>query len=216
MSAWIDVSIPLQTGVIHWPGDPEPILERLLDMDQGEEANVTFLKMSAHTGTHIDAGSHFLAGGTTLDEFPFDTGIGPAHVIEVQGEALRIGPEELSRHRIERGDRLLLKTRNSRRAWYRQDFDQDFASLSAEGAKYLAELGIRMVGIDCLSIGAWEADGADTHRILLRAGVWILEGLSLETLPPGYYDLICLPLRIAGSDGAPARAIIRPQVVVPK
>jgi arylformamidase len=213
MSAWIDVSVPLHTGAIHWPGDPEPILERLLDMDQGEEANVTFLKMTAHTGTHIDAASHFLAGGATLDEFPFETGIGPARLIDVPEETLRIGPEHLSQHRIERGDRLLLKTRNSSTPWYRRDFRRDFASLSSEGATYLAGIGIRMVGIDYLSIGAWEADGAETHRILLQAGIWILEGLSLETVTPGHYDLICLPLRIARSDGAPARAIIRPQLV---
>ena len=91
-----DISIPLYTGTVHWPGDPEPILERLLDMDQGEEANVTFLKMTAHTGTHIDAPRHFLAEGAALDTFPLDTAIGPARVIEIQADALRIGPEHLS------------------------------------------------------------------------------------------------------------------------
>lgn len=209
MSAWIDVSVPLHTGVIHWPGDPEPILERVLDMDQGEEANVTFLKMTAHTGTHIDAGSHFLAAGATLDEFPFEAGIGPARVIEIAADAVRIGREHLTGRDIQPGDRLLLKTRNSRVPWYNQEFDTNFAALSADGARYLAGLGIRMVGIDYLSIGAWEPDGGDTHRILLGAGIWILEGLNLENVAPGIYDLICLPLRIAGSDGAPARAVVR-------
>jgi arylformamidase len=213
MSAWIDISIPLYTGTIHWPGDPEPILERLLDTDQGEEANVTFLKMTAHTGTHLDAPCHFLAEGATLDAFPLETGIGPARVIEIPGDALRIGPEQLSRHAIEPGDRLLLKTRNSRTPWYRDEFHPDFASLSSEGARYLANLGIRLVGIDYLSIGAWESDGAETHRILLGAGIWILESLNLETVRPARYDLICLPLRIRGSDGAPVRAVIRPYPV---
>jgi len=213
MSAWIDISIPLRTGIIHWPGDPEPILERLLDMDQGEEANVTFLKMTAHTGTHVDAARHYLADGATLDDYPLETGIGRARVVEVHAEALRIGPEHLSPHHIEPGDRLLLKTANSSAAWYRQEFSPNFASLSSAGAQYLVGLGIRMVGIDYLSIGAWESDGAETHRILLRAGIWILEGLNLENVPPAIYDLICLPLRIAGADGAPARAVIRPYLV---
>lgn len=213
MSAWIDVSVPLHTGVVHWPGDPEPVLERVLDMDQGEEANVTFLKMTAHTGTHIDSPRHFLAGGATLDEFPLETGIGTARVIELPSDVVGIGPEHLSAHGIEPGDRLLLKTRNSRTPWYRCEFNPDFASLSSNGARYLAGLGIRMVGIDYLSIGAWESDGSETHRILLRAGIWILEGLNLECAEAGIYDLICLPLRIAGSDGAPARVVIKPQQV---
>lgn len=213
MSAWVDISIPLYTGTVHWPGDPEPILERLLDMDQGEEVNVTFLKMTAHTGTHLDAPCHFLAGGAALDAFPLDTAIGPARVIEIPADALRIGPEHLSHHHIEPGDRLLLKTRNSLRSWFRDEFHPNFASLSPAGAHYLAGLGIRMVGIDYLSIGAWESDGAETHRILLRAGIWILEGLNLETVQPALYDLVCLPLRIRGADGAPARAVIRPCLV---
>lgn len=213
LSAWIDISIPLHTGTVHWPGDPEPILERLLDMEQGEEANVTFLKMTAHTGTHLDAPLHFLAEGAALDAFPIETGIGPARVIEIQADALRIGSEHLSSHQIEPGDRLLLKTRNSLKPWYRDEFHPNFASLSSEGALYLANLGIRMVGIDYLSIGAWESDGAETHRILLRAGIWILEGLNLESVRPALYDLVCLPLRIQGADGAPARAVIRPYLV---
>jgi len=213
MSLWTDISIPLCTGVIHWPGDPEPILERLMDMDQGEEANVTFLKMTAHTGTHLDAPRHYLADGAGLDAFPLDTAIGPARVIETPADALQIGPEHLSGHHIEPGDRLLLKTRNSQVPWYRQEFHPNFASLSSAGARYLAGLGICLVGIDYLSIGAWESDGAETHRILLRAGIWILEGLNLESVQPAIYDLICLPLRIAGADGAPARAVIRPHLV---
>ena len=124
-----------------------------------------------------------------------------------------LAPSTCRSHPIEPGDRLLLKTRNSLTPWYRDEFDPNFASLSSEGARYLANLGIRMVGIDCLSIGAWESDGAETHRILLRAGIWILEGLNLEKVRPALYDLICLPLRIQGADGAPARAVIRPYLV---
>jgi arylformamidase len=108
---------------------------------------------------------------------------------------------------------VLLKTRNSLTPWYREEFQPNFAALSAEGALYLTKLGIRMVGIDYLSIGAWESDGAETHRILPRASIWILEGLNLESVQPALYDLICLPLRIRGADGAPARAVIRPYLV---
>ena len=213
MPAWIDISIPLYTGMIHWPGDPEPILERLLDMDQGEEANVTFLKMTAHTGTHLDAPCHFLADGVATEAFPLDTAIGPARVIEIQADVPRVGPEHLSQHPIQRGDRLLLKTGNSNSPWHRNEFRPNFTSLSSDGAHYLANLGISLVGIDYLSIGAIEPDGAETHRILLRAGIWILEGLNLKSVKPALYDLICLPLRIRGADGAPARAVIRPSLV---
>lgn len=212
MSEWIDVSVPLSTGMIHWPGDPEPILERMSEIDRGDVANVTFLRMSAHTGTHIDAGVHFVPGRTTIDQFPPAAGIGPARVLEFGPEAVAIGPEELAPHGIARGERLLLKTRNSLSRWFEGEFNTRAAHVSAGGAAYLAGEGIRMVGIDSLSIGAYEGDGVETHRILLAAGVWVVEGLDLSRIEPGDYDLICLPLRLAGADGAPARALLRARV----
>lgn len=122
MPQWIDVSIPLHTGMIHWPGDPEPILERVSDIDRGDVANVTFLKMSAHTGTHLDAGIHFVPGTTTIDQFPLDAGIGPARVLEFDRDVCAIGRRELAEHQIGNGERLLLKTRNSASRWFEREF----------------------------------------------------------------------------------------------
>jgi arylformamidase len=212
MSQWIDISIPLSTGMIHWPGDPEPILERMSDIDRGDVANVTFLKMSAHTGTHLDAGIHFVPGTTTIDQFPLEAGIGPARVVEFGADVRAIGRKELAGCPIGNGERLLLKTRNSASRWFEQEFNRGAAFLAADGAAYLVSQGIRLVGIDSLSIGAYEGDGAETHRILLKAGVWIAEGLDLCRVGGGEYDLIFLPLRLAGADGAPARALLRPRV----
>jgi len=212
MQKWIDISIPLRTGMIHWPGDPEPILERMLEIDRGDVANVTFLKMCAHTGTHMDAGIHFVPGTTTIDQFPLETGIGPARVLEFASDVRAIGPKELAVHQIASGERLLLKTGNSAGRWFEQEFNPRSAFLSAEGAAYLVSQGIRLVGIDSLSIGAYEGDGVETHRLLLKAGVWIAEGLDLSRVAGGDYDLICLPLLLAGADGAPARALLRPRL----
>jgi arylformamidase len=198
--------------MIHWPGDPEPILERTSDIDRGDIANVTFLKMSAHTGTHMDAGIHFVPGTTTIDQFPMEAGIGPARVLEFGSEIGAIGREELLEYQIRNGERLLLKTRNSASRWFEQEFNAKAVFLSAEGAEYLVALGVLLVGIDSLSIGAFEGDGVETHRRLLKAGVWITEGLDLGSVEGGEYDLICLPLRLAGADGAPARVLLRPRV----
>lgn len=214
MSQWIDISIPLSTGMIHWPGDPEPILERLSDIDRGDVANVTFLKMSAHTGTHMDAGIHFVPGTTTIDHFPLDVAIGPARVLEFGPNVRAIGERELAAHSVAGGERLLLKTRNSASQWFEQEFNPEAVCLAAQGAAYLVSQGIRLVGIDSLSIGAFEGDGVETHQLLLKAGVWIAEGLNLSGVGGGEYDLICLPLRLAGADGAPARALLRPRISV--
>jgi arylformamidase len=212
MQKWIDISIPLRTGMIHWPGDPEPILERMLEIDRGDVANVTFLKMCAHTGTHMDAGIHFVPGTTTIDQFPLETGIGPARVVEFERGVRAIGRKELAVRQIAGGERLLLKTGNSASRWFEREFNPKSAYLSAEGAAYLISQGIHLVGIDSLSIGAYEGDGVETHRLLLKAGVWIAEGLDLCDVAGGDYDLICLPLLLAGADGAPARALLRPRL----
>lgn len=205
---WFDISLPLRTGMIHWPGDPEPILERLMEMERGDSLNLTFMRMSAHTGTHVDAPVHFLANGCAMEQFPLDAGIGPVRVVDVAAST-RIGPTDLAPHGLARGERLLLKTSNSARRLLDGEFCVDYAHVTAAGARYLAESGIRLVGIDALSIGACDEQGEETHRILLRAGVWILEGLDLAAVEPGNYDLYCLPLRMEGADGAPARAVLR-------
>jgi len=207
---WIDVSVPLATGMVHWPGDPEPRFERISDLEHGAEANVTLCRMTAHTGTHMDAPNHFLAGESGMDEFPLEVGIGRARVVTLRPEIRAIGAADLKDCGIRAGERVLFKTGNSNRRWHDRRFQPDFAALNASGAAFLKDAGVLLVGVDYLSIGLYEADGAETHRILLGARIWIVEGLDLAEVGEGEYDMVCLPLRMQGCDGSPARVALRP------
>ncbi|MGH9584544.1 MAG: cyclase family protein [Bryobacteraceae bacterium] len=208
---WFDVSVPLTTGMAHWPGDPEPTFERISEIEQGTGANVTLCRMTAHTGTHMDAPLHFLPGQKGIDAFPLGVGIGAARVLSIPASVPVVTRAELEHRDIQAGDRILLKTRNSLRRWERDDFHEDYAGINASAARFLADAGIALIGVDYLSVGVFEGDGRDTHRILLSSGVWIVEGLELSEVPEGDYDLICLPLRIQGCDGSPARVVLRPR-----
>jgi arylformamidase len=204
-AGWIDVSVPCRDGMVHWPGDPPVRITQVMDLERGDPANLTAIAMSAHTGTHMDAPRHFLAQGAAIDHLPFDAVIGPARVIGIR--SLRaITVAELERHAIRRGERLLFRTRNSARVWK----TDDFVHLTTDAAAYLGRRRVRTVGVDHLSVSSQD-QAAATHRALLAAGVWIIEGLDLARARPGPYDLICLPLRLVGADGAPARAIVRPR-----
>jgi arylformamidase len=205
---WIDISVPLKSGMVHWPDNLPVKIERMLDMDHGGICNVSTLSMGSHTGTHMDAPVHFIRDGLGLDVMPLDATIGTARVIEIHDEE-SIKPAELKPHRIRRGERILFKTRNSARSWQTDEFDEDFVYISQEAARGLAELGVRTVGVDYLSVGGFRRDGVETHRALLGAGIWIIEGLNLSRVKPGTYELLCLPLKVLGGDGAPARAILR-------
>jgi arylformamidase len=207
--AWIDVSVPLTTGMVHWPGDPVPSFERISEMALGGDADVTLCRMTAHTGTHMDAPGHFLPGGSGIDEFPLDVGMGRARVISIPPHVRGIGQAQLAGFSFRKGERVLFKTKNSQSRWDNQEFQPEFAALNASGARLLADAGVALVGIDYLSIGLYEADGIETHRILLRAGIWIVEGLNLAAIEEGEYDMVCLPLRIGGADGSPARVALR-------
>ena len=206
--SWIDVSVPLHSGMVHWPTDPPVHIERLADMDKGGVCNVSKIQMCAHAGTHMDGLNHFIQGGASLDTVPFEAVIGPCRVIQIQ-EQDSVKPAELKRHNFRKGERILLKTRNSKRPWWEEDFDTKFTHISKEAAQLLVECGIRTIGIDYLSVGGYQRDGVECHRVLLGAGVWIIEGLNLTQVRPGKYDLICLPVKIRNSDGAPARAVLR-------
>jgi arylformamidase len=206
---WIDVSVPLTSGMAHWPGDPVPIFKQISEIARGADANVTLSRMTAHTGTHMDAPRHFLAGGSGIDQFPLEVGVGRARVIGC-GDARAIGRAEIEGRRIQKGERILFKTRNSGARWDNREFQRDFVGLDATAAKFLAEAGVALVGIDYLSIGRFEADGVETHKTLLGAGIWIVEGLNLAGVAEGEYDMVCLPLRIEGCDGSPARVALRP------
>jgi arylformamidase len=206
---WIDVSVPLRSGMVHWPDNPPVQIERMLDMERGDVANVSKLSMGSHTATHMDAPLHFIRTGKGLDEMPLTATVGRARVIEIR-DPESVKPEDLSPHGIRRDERILLKTRNSARCWQTDAFIEDFVYISQEAARYLADCGIQTVGIDYLSVGGFWRDGVETHQALLEAGIWIIEGLNLSEVEPGEYELVCLPLKVEEGDGAPARAILRP------
>ena len=205
---WVDVSVPLRSGMVHWPDNPPVRIERMLDIERGDVANVSTISLGSHTGTHMDAPIHFVRGGEGMDRMPLDATMGPARVVEIQDPAA-IKPDELDPHGIGRGERVLFKTRNSSVAWWTQDFIEDFVYVSQEAARYLAERGVRTVGVDYLSVGGFHTDGVETHQALLGAGIWVIEGLDLSGVEPGEHELICLPLKVEGGDGAPARALLR-------
>ena len=205
---WIDVSVPLRSGMVHWPGDPAVSIELVAAMARGDNADVTAIDIGAHTGTHMDAPSHFVAGGASLDDLDPDVVFGPARVIAIS-DPVAVTEAELERHDIQRGERLLFRTSNSERCWSTDDFVEDFVYVSEDAAALLAAREVRLVGIDYLSVGGFHVDGAAIHRRLLGAGVWIIEGLNLRGVTPGRYELICLPLRLAGAEGGPARVMLR-------
>ncbi|MDN7026030.1 cyclase family protein [Methanoculleus sp. FWC-SCC1] len=208
-SDWIDVSVTLKTGMVTWPGDPPVRISHAQSMERGDASTVSLLEMGAHTGTHMDAPAHFVRGGTGIGDIPLDASIGPARVIPIR-DRTSIEPDELEGHSIRRGERVLFKTHNSDHVWDTDRFVEEFVYISEAAAQYLAERQVRLVGADYLSVGGFHADGVKIHQTLLNAGIWIIEGLNLKQVPPGEVDLVCLPLKILGGDGAPARALVRP------
>jgi arylformamidase len=208
-NAWIDVTIPLRNGMPGWPGDMP--FERTLThtIAGGAGNNLSQFSSSAHAGTHMDAPLHFLADAPSMDALPIEAVVGRARVVQIR-DADAVRPEELEAHALQPGARVLFRTRNSERRLAEREFAADFVYVSPDAARYLVQRGVRTVGVDCLSVGAFrEASGRETHRVLLGAGIWIIEGLNLADVEPGDYELICLPLRLVGSDGAPARAVLR-------
>lgn len=203
----IDISLSIQPGMVLYEGDPGVNITPYREIARGDPANVSILSLGSHTGTHLDAPAHFLDGAATLDQLPLDVLTGPALVAEVKADRL-IGRSELERLALNRHRRLLLKTRNSA-LWSLGRFTRDYVSLDLDGARYLVEQGIQLVGIDSLSIEAFHAPGHPVHRHLLGAGVVILEGLNLAGVEPGVFELLCLPLPVKGIDGAPCRAVLR-------
>jgi arylformamidase len=207
-NGWIDASVMLRSGMVHWPDNPPVRIERMLDMEHGDVANVSKISMGSHTGTHMDSPLHFIREGKGLDEMPLTATIGRARVIEIH-DPESVNPDELDPHGIRRDERILFKTQNSARGWPAAAFIEDFVYVSQEAARYLAVREIQTVGIDYLSVGGFHRDGVETHEALLAAGIWIVEGLDLSQVEPGEYELICLPIKVERSDGAPARAILR-------
>src|SRR5215469_7594043 len=201
---WIDVSVPIYSGMVHWPDNPAIVLETITHVERGDLCTLSKLTMGAHTGTHIDGPIHFLPGALGTDAVPLQNLIGPSRVIEIRDPNAVTRTELLTRD-IGHSERLLFKTVNSERCWNSSEFVSNATSFAEDAANYLAELKTLAVGIDYLSVGSPEV-----HRTLLGAGVALVEGLNLSKITPGRYEFLCLPLNIPGSDGAPARALLRP------
>jgi len=207
--AWIDVSVTVRHGMPHWPDNPPIVMQRPMELLRGHACNLSHLAMGVHTGTHIDAPVHFIHQAAGVDEMPLAATMGPARVIEIADPRV-ITADELRGHSLQAGERVLFRTANSPRCWQADRFVEDFVYISEQAAEHLAETRVRTVGVDYLSVGGYHADGAKIHRILLSAGIWIIEGLDLSAVRAGRYDMICLPAKLHGSDGAPARALLRP------
>lgn len=210
MTRLIDVSLEVGPDLLVWPGNPGVMITPTSRISRGDTSNVSEIRLGSHTGTHVDPPYHFLDEGATADELPLDAMMGEATVADLSGTAGPIGPDELDDLSLP-GEvtRLLLRTDNSS-LWATGPgaFPDTYVCLSPEGARWVVDNGIRLIGIDFLSIEVRGAPGHPTHRTLLEAGVVILEGLDLSGVEPGEYTLVCFPLKIAGGDGAPTRAVL--------
>jgi len=209
MSVIYDVSLTISNGMTVWPGDPGVHVERTLRMEDGAPANVSTIQMGTHTGTHVDAPFHFVPDGKPVDTLPLDILTGPAVVCHLP-DAEAIDVTQVQSLDLPAGtQRLLFKTRNSR--WWEEgvrEFQRDFVALTPDAARWVVDRGIRLVGVDYLSVQRFHDHRPTTHVTLLRAGVVIIEGLNLSKVPAGEYNLYCLPLKLLGADGAPSRAIL--------
>ena len=204
-----DVSMPVRNGGLVYPGNPPISISLMQSIAKGDTANVSRLDFGSHTATHVDAPLHFMQGGAGVDELPLDVLIGRARLIAVPDDAMSVGEAELRKHNLTGVTRLLIRTRNS--AWLASgdpEFHKDFTHVAPDGASYLVSIGVRLVGVDYLSVEQFHSAEHRTHRTLLDNGVVIVEGMVLSEPPPGDYDLYCLPLLLAGLDGAPARAVL--------
>jgi arylformamidase len=205
---WIDASLPLTAGLPTWPGDPSFRLSRVQSIAAGDAANVSELSCVVHTGTHVDAPLHFIDGAAAVESLPLDVLVGPCTVIGAdpgQGDLL---PADLEQLRDP--ERILFRTPNSRR-WSQPEagFARDYVAVGDALATELVRRGTRLVGVDYLSVERFDSPDHVVHKTLLAAGIVVVEGLDLSAVRPGRYELICLPLRLVGSDGSPARVLLR-------
>jgi arylformamidase len=206
----VDISLPVTDGMLTWPGDPTVAVTPVSRLEWGNAANVSALALGTHTGTHIDPPRHFDSGGPAVDELSLDVLVGAAFVADAAGRPGPLGPAELEALAIPEGtERLLLRTDNSR-LWspLPARLPDHWVGVSGDGAGWIRDRGFRLIGIDFLSVDDPGAIGYPAHLILLSAGIVILEGLDLSEVGAGAYTLLALPLRVAGGDGAPARAVL--------
>jgi len=204
-----DISVAVSDDLLVWPGDPQVRVTKVSDLAEGDVSTVSHLAMTTHSGTHIDTPSHFLPGGASLDEVALELLVGPAVVVDA-GPADALTAGVLESLGIPAGtERILFRTGNEAHWPQRaEEFREDFVGITAGGARCLADRGVKLVGVDYLSVAAY-ADLISAHKILLEAGIILLEGIDLTAVPAGEYELICLPLKLTGAEGAPVRAILR-------
>lgn len=207
-----DVTVPISSKTPTFPGDPSIDFHVTLSIEKGDPANVTLLHFGAHTATHVDAPNHFIEGTSRVDELSLDVLIGAARVIELPDDVLAIDAKHINSESLQGAVRVLFKTRNSQ-FWGEMDkgFRTDFTYITPEAAQKLVDAGVKLVGIDYLSVEKFKSENFDTHTTLLSNSVVIIEGLDLREIEAGEYELICLPLKVSGGtgDGAPARTVLR-------
>jgi arylformamidase len=205
-----DLTVTIREGMPVWPKDPGVSLKLARSLARGDGANVTRIEMGAHTGTHIDSPAHFLRDGEGIDRIPLETLVGPCRVLDLTNIPGHVDRAALAQHDLGGMTRLLCKTRNSQR-WARGEtaFDDGFIALVADGARYLVDFGVKLVGVDYLSVEPYGSKEHPVHLALLTTKVVILEGLNLADVPAGDYELIALPLKLKDADGAPARVLLR-------
>jgi len=203
----LDVTVPMRPGMPVYPGNPEFELQPVKRIADGGSSNHSRLVLGTHTGTHLDAPKHFFDDGAGIDELPLNLLLGRTRVVEVNTRG-GIGADDLEAAGLREDIRVLFKTPNSS-LWNAEGFRQDYTYLTESGARYLVDQGVKVVGIDYLSVEQFKKAGAPAHRALLSHGVVIIEGLNLADAEPGMYEMYCLPLRIVGGDGAPARVVLK-------
>ena len=203
----IDVSVPLEPSLASYPGNVPFTLEANKRLARGDSSNVSALHMSAHSGTHVDAPRHFFDEGLSTEALPLEMLIGRTRVIELRTRG-GITADDLRTLDLAEDVRVLIKTTNSR-LWGDSSLHADYVGITESAARYLVEHGIKVVGVDYLSVEVFKTPGAPAHHVLLGGGTIVIEGLNLRDVDPGVYEMYCLPLRIVGSDGAPARVVLR-------
>ena len=203
---FLDVSVPLATGIPTYPGNPEFELQPIKRIASGDSSNVSRLVLGTHSGTHVDAPLHFFQDAAGVDTLSLELLMGRARVIDMPRRG-GITADDLAAAGLREDLRVLFKTPNS--ALWNAGFKQDYTYLTESAARYLVEQGVKVVGVDYLSVEEFKKPGAPAHRALLSQGVVVIEGLNLSDAEPGMYELYCLPLRVAGADGAPARVVLK-------
>ena len=206
-----DITLSINGDLAVWPGSEKPRMTRVQSIPNGDQCNLTDLEFGAHTGTHLDAPLHFVDGGIPVEQLDLEVLVGRAHLIEFDNSVEVITASDLEGAEIPGGTtRLLVKTRNSAK-WETDPatFNEDYVAIAPDAARWIVGKGIKLVGIDHLSVAPYREDYlVETHVILLGAGIIAVEGLRLGAVRPGSYELVCLPLKLEGSDGAPCRAIL--------